>query len=74
MANSLLTAGASNDASATSASESAKDTRVFMYRQGEARMFNSPEEVPPGEGWVDHPDKVAPAPEQKRKQRKEGGE
>lgn len=35
-----------------------KDTRVCMYRDGEARIFNSPEEIPPNEGWVDHPDKV----------------
>lgn len=62
MANSLLTAGASNDASASSASKGqtvAKDTRIFMYRAGESRLFNAAEEIPPGEGWVDHPDKVA---------------
>lgn len=65
MANSLITAG---EASASPASTQGarmsepKDTRVFMYREGEARMFNSPDEVPKGEGWVDHPDKVQAQP------------
>lgn len=31
---------------------------VWMYREGEARLFASPETVPASEGWVDSPDKV----------------
>lgn len=31
------------------------DTRVYMYRKGEARLFDSPADVPAGEGWVDSP-------------------
>jgi hypothetical protein len=31
------------------------DRRVFMYRLGEARMFDSPESIPAGEGWQDTP-------------------
>lgn len=31
------------------------DTRVYMYRKGEAKIFASPEEVPAGEGWQDTP-------------------
>ncbi len=42
------------------------DRRVVMYRQGEAREFASPEDVPNGEGWVDHPDKAAPAEQAER--------
>lgn len=37
------------------------DRRCFRYRQGESRLFNSPEEVPEGEGWVDSPAKVEEA-------------
>lgn len=46
-----------------------KDTRVFMYRGTEARLFNSPEEIPEGEGWKDAPyelEEVA-APVEKKK-------
>jgi hypothetical protein len=68
MANSLITAGADNrpghsDSSPEARmSEAKKDTRVFMYRKDESRLFDGPEHVPEGEGWVDHPDKVAPVP------------
>lgn len=31
------------------------DTRVFMYRKGEAKLFASPAEIPAGEGWQDTP-------------------
>jgi len=27
------------------------DTRLWMYRKGEARLFGHPGEVPDGEGW-----------------------
>lgn len=37
------------------------DTRVWMYRIGEARVFASPADVPQGEGWQDTP----PSPDQK---------
>lgn len=62
MANSILTAGAALRAGPSPEepkpmAEEKKDTRVWMYREGEARLFNSPEEIPEGEGWVDHPDK-----------------
>lgn len=39
------------------------DRRTFRYRMGESRIFDSPESVPNGEGWVDSPAKVLPAPE-----------
>lgn len=38
------------------------DRRCFRYRVGESRLFNSPEEVPEGQGWVDSPAKVEAAP------------
>lgn len=31
---------------------------TVMYRDGESRTFDHPDDVPKGEGWVDHPDKV----------------
>ena len=31
------------------------DTRVWMYRKGEARLFASPADVPKDEGWQDSP-------------------
>lgn len=31
------------------------DTRVWMYREGEAVCFASLKTVPQGEGWADHP-------------------
>lgn len=31
------------------------DRRVWMYRAGESRLFDSCEAVPAGEGWQDHP-------------------
>lgn len=41
---------------------SEQDRRVFMYRGKEARLFNSPEEVPAGEGWRDHPHELDEEP------------
>ena len=41
------------------------DTRVFMYRKGESKLFDSPAEVPHGESWQDTPvpdDAPEPAP------------
>lgn len=32
---------------------------VWMYREGEAKLFASPDDVPAGEGWTDSP--TAPA-------------
>lgn len=33
------------------------DTRIWMYhKEHEARIFNSPEDVPRGEGWADSPE------------------
>lgn len=34
------------------------DRRVWMYRQDEARIFENPESVPEGEGWVTHPSQI----------------
>ena len=39
------------------------DRRTFRYRLGEARIFENPESVPEGEGWVDSPAKVRPMPQ-----------
>lgn len=38
------------------------DRRCWRYRKGEAQMFNSPDDVPEGEGWVDSPAKVEAEP------------
>lgn len=35
---------------------------VWMYRDGESRLFDSAEAVPTGEGWVDSPAKVGSTP------------
>lgn len=32
-----------------------KDERVWMYRKGESKLFQSPAHVPEGEGWQDTP-------------------
>lgn len=50
MANSLL----NGEEPATPAPQKA-DTRVFMYRGQEARLFASLDEVPKDEGWRDAP-------------------
>lgn len=34
------------------------DSPVWMYREGEAKIFNHPNDVPKNEGWVDSPSKV----------------
>ena len=31
---------------------------TWMYREGESRLFQHPDDVPAGEGWVDSPVKV----------------
>lgn len=31
------------------------DTRLWMYRRGEARCFASTADIPPGRGWTDSP-------------------
>lgn len=31
------------------------DTRLWMYRKGEARLFGRPEHLPPGEAWQRFP-------------------
>ena len=41
---------------------------VWMYRNGEARLFASPEEVPDSEGWQDTP--VAQTEEPPKRTRK----
>lgn len=33
------------------------DGPVWMYRKGEAKLFNHPNDVPKNEGWVDTPEK-----------------
>ncbi len=68
MANSLVTAGEWEFASPPrdpekKPMEQKKDERVVMYHAGEdgtpqAREFASAADIPKGEGWVDHPDKV----------------
>lgn len=72
MANSLITGGASaSPVSPSEATTTEKDTRIFMYRDGESRLFDSAEQIPAGEGWVDHPDKVQKTQPVKRKPRKQ---
>jgi hypothetical protein len=31
------------------------DTRLWMYRKGEARLFGHPDDVPEGDGWQRFP-------------------
>jgi hypothetical protein len=31
------------------------DTRMWMYRKGEARLFGHPDDVPEGDGWQRFP-------------------
>jgi hypothetical protein len=52
-------AGASSPPDPNGDTMSEPDRRVFMYKGKEARLFNSPDEVP--EGWLDHPTDDAPA-------------
>lgn len=61
MSNSLINRGGGDPAPSTSTQT--EDRRVWMYRGTEAKLFNSPEEVP--EGWTDAPteDAVEPQPE-----------
>lgn len=71
MANSLIR-GTVNPSPTTSEVEMEKDTRVMMYRAGEARVFASPEAVPAGEGWQDTPvaAEAEAAPEAPKKAKK----
>lgn len=49
------------------------DRRTWRYRQGESKIFHSPESVPEGQGWVDCPSKVgAPAPPVEPDRKKRG--
>lgn len=51
------------------------DTRVWMYRGKEARLFNSMDEIPAGEDWrdapyeIEQPEPEAEAPKRTRKPR-----
>ncbi len=40
------------------------DTRLWMYRKGEARLFGHPDHVPEGENWQRFPIPGAPGEEQ----------
>lgn len=48
-----------------------EDKRVFMYKGQEARLFDSLEDVPDGEGWRDAPYDIEaeadPAPKKSKK-------
>lgn len=48
-----------------------EDRRIWMYRKGEARLFNSPDEVPKGEGWRETPVGDEPEPASKRRIKKD---
>lgn len=54
MANALIY-GTAPGATSVQVTPEAPDTRVWMYRTGEDKIFNSAGDVPPGEGWVDSP-------------------
>lgn len=67
MANIFLTAGgvsAPGPVEEKSMSDEVKDRRTFMYKLNadgvavDAYCFESPDEVPKGQGWVDSPAKV----------------
>lgn len=58
MANTLINGPA---AQGVTPAPSAKDTRVWMYRGTEERLFASLSDVPEGEGWSDTPG-LAPSP------------
>lgn len=61
MANSLL--NGPQDASVSPAAPTQSATSVWMYRAGgEEKLFNSPADVPKGEGWVDSPALAVEAP------------
>lgn len=40
---------------------SSTDGPVWMYREGETKLFNHPNDVPKSEGWVDSPNKIKPS-------------
>lgn len=48
-----------------------EDRRVWMYRKGEAKLFDSLEAVPPGEGWRDTPAADEPEPASKRRMKRD---
>ncbi len=66
MANSLINGGG---AVAPSTSAPAEDRRVWKYRGTEARLFDSPDDVP--DGWTDAPteDAAEPQPEAPKRKR-----
>lgn len=47
----------------------APDTRVWMYRGQEARLFQSKGEIPSGEDWRDAPYEMEPQPEVQKRRR-----
>lgn len=48
-----------------------EDKRVWMYRKGEARLFDSPDDVPKDEGWSEVPVSGDPEPASKRKMKRD---
>lgn len=50
------------------------DTRVWMYRGQEARLFNSKTEIPAGEDWRETPYEADPVPAKKTRAKKSEGE
>lgn len=59
MANSLVNGPVQGETPAPSKPEQPA-TAVWMYRDGESRLFASPSDVPKGQGWVDSPALVKP--------------
>ena len=50
------------------------DRRVYMFKGKEARLFNSPDDVPEGEGWQGAPYDLDTAPAKKPKGKKADAE
>jgi len=73
MANSLI-----NGEQGIPSAPSLPDTRVWMYRGQEARLFNSKDDIPAGEDWRETPYEAEPAadpaPVKKAKGKKPEGE
>lgn len=53
MANRLIFGGGGEETSLPSLPS--YDGPVWMYREGEAKLFNHPNDVPKNEGWSDAP-------------------
>lgn len=51
--------------------ETANSGPVWMYRPGESRLFDSPADIPEGEGWVDTP-QPGPEPDAEPEKRRRG--